>query len=98
MEYQFYIVDVFSQLAFGGNQLAVLPDASGITTEGMQKIAQEFNFPETTFVLPPKAAKTPVKSGYLRPKSSYLLPATRTSVQAAPLSWVAMSAVTADTN
>jgi trans-2,3-dihydro-3-hydroxyanthranilate isomerase len=52
MKYTFHIVDVFSSTPFGGNQLAVLPDAVGISTEGMQKIAREFNFGETTFVLP----------------------------------------------
>jgi len=52
MRYAFHIVDVFSSTPFGGNQLAVLPDATGISTEGMQKIAREFNFAETTFVLP----------------------------------------------
>ena len=52
MKYAFQIVDVFSSTPFGGNQLAVLPDAAGISTEGMQKIAREFNFGETTFVLP----------------------------------------------
>jgi trans-2,3-dihydro-3-hydroxyanthranilate isomerase len=52
MKYTFHIVDVFSSKPFGGNQLAVLPDAAGISTEGMQKIAREFNFGETTFVLP----------------------------------------------
>ncbi len=52
MKYTFLILDVFSSTPFGGNQLAVLPDAAGISTEGMQKIAREFNFGETTFVLP----------------------------------------------
>ena len=52
MKYPFHLVDVFSSTAFGGNQLAILPDATGISTEGMQKIAREFNFPESTFVLP----------------------------------------------
>jgi trans-2,3-dihydro-3-hydroxyanthranilate isomerase len=52
MRYTFHIVDVFSSAPFGGNQLAVLPDATGISTEGMQKIAREFNFGETAFVLP----------------------------------------------
>jgi trans-2,3-dihydro-3-hydroxyanthranilate isomerase len=52
MKYAFHIVDVFSSTPFGGNQLAVLPDAVGISTEGMQNIAREFNFGETTFVLP----------------------------------------------
>src|SRR5881398_2319184 len=54
MKYPFHIVDVFSSTPFGGNQLAVLPEAAGISTEGMQKIAREFNFGETTFVLPKK--------------------------------------------
>jgi len=52
MKYAFHIVDVFSSAPFGGNQLAILPDAAGISAEGMQKIAREFNFGETTFVLP----------------------------------------------
>ena len=52
MKYAFQIVDVFSSTPFGGNQLAVLPDAAGISTEGMQNIAREFNFGETTFVFP----------------------------------------------
>src|SRR5689334_5467736 len=52
MRYDFMILDVFTDKAFGGNQLAVLTDARGITAEAMQKIAREFNFPETTFVLP----------------------------------------------
>jgi trans-2,3-dihydro-3-hydroxyanthranilate isomerase len=52
MKYAFHIVDVFSSTPFGGNQLAVFPDAAGISAEGMQKIAREFNFGETTFVLP----------------------------------------------
>jgi len=52
MKYPFHLVDVFSSTPFGGNQLAILPDANGISTEGMQKIAREFNFPESTFVLP----------------------------------------------
>ena len=48
MKYTSHIVDVFSWTPFGGNQLGVLPDASGISTEGTQKIAREFNFGETS--------------------------------------------------
>src|SRR5205814_5196691 len=54
MKYTFHIVDVFSSTPFGGNQLAVLPDAAGISTEGMHESAREFDFGETTFVLPKK--------------------------------------------
>ena len=50
MRYKFMIVDVFTQTAFKGNQLAVLPHSEGLTTEGMQAIAREFNLSETTFV------------------------------------------------
>jgi trans-2,3-dihydro-3-hydroxyanthranilate isomerase len=54
MKRQFVTVDVFTDRKFGGNPLAVLPDAQGLTTEQMQAIAAEFNYAETTFVLPPK--------------------------------------------
>ena len=47
--------DVFTDTRFGGNQLAVLPEAEGLSDEQMQQIAREFNFSETTFVLPPQA-------------------------------------------
>ena len=53
MGFDFSLVDVFSDQPFGGNQLAVFPDAAGIADETMQRLAREFNFSETTFVLPP---------------------------------------------
>jgi trans-2,3-dihydro-3-hydroxyanthranilate isomerase len=46
-------VDVFTDRAFGGNPLAVVLDAGGLSTAQMQAIASEFNYAETTFVLPP---------------------------------------------
>src|SRR6185436_12455480 len=51
--YEFVTVDVFTDRRFGGNPLAVFPNASGITDEQMQALASEFNLSETTFVLPP---------------------------------------------
>src|SRR5207244_6335840 len=39
---------------FGGKQLAVFPDARGLGEGAMQALAREFNFAETTFVLPPQ--------------------------------------------
>jgi trans-2,3-dihydro-3-hydroxyanthranilate isomerase len=54
MGLEFTLVDVFSDRPFGGNQLAVFPDAEGIPDQTMQQIAREFNFSETTFVLPPE--------------------------------------------
>jgi trans-2,3-dihydro-3-hydroxyanthranilate isomerase len=53
MRYEFELVDVFTERPFGGNQLAVLPDARGLTAAQMQAIAREFNFAESAFVLPP---------------------------------------------
>ena len=52
MRYRYYICDVFTDTRFGGNQLAVLPAADGLSDQRMQQIAREFNFSETTFVLP----------------------------------------------
>ena len=58
MRYQYYICDVFTDVRFGGNQLAVLPSAEGLSTEQMQQITREFNFAESTFVLPPTSGHT----------------------------------------
>ena len=52
MRYRFLICDVFTNQRFGGNQLAVLPEATGLSDAQMQQIAREFNFSESTFVLP----------------------------------------------
>ena len=54
MLYDFVTLDVFTDMMFGGNPLAVLPDARGLNTEQMQTIAREFNYSETTYVLPPE--------------------------------------------
>lgn len=51
--YRFETVDVFTDRRFGGNPLAVFPDAHGLTDAEMQAVASEFNLSETTFVLPP---------------------------------------------
>lgn len=56
--YPYYICDVFTNKRFGGNQLAVLPDAQGLTDKQMQQIAREFNFPESTFVFPAEQGNT----------------------------------------
>jgi trans-2,3-dihydro-3-hydroxyanthranilate isomerase len=50
--YKFFQLDVFTDHAFGGNPLAVFPEAQGITDEQMQQIAREMNLSETVFVLP----------------------------------------------
>lgn len=50
---QYLVYDVFTDTPFGGNQLAVFPDAQGLPEEKLQSIAAEFNFSEVTFVYPP---------------------------------------------
>lgn len=53
MNARYLTCDVFTDRRFGGNPLAVFPDASRISPELMHPIAREFNYSETTFVLPP---------------------------------------------
>ena len=54
---RFFTADIFTTTRFGGNQLAVIPDARGLTTEQMQAITREFNYSESTFVFPPDDPK-----------------------------------------
>jgi len=53
-DYRYVIVDVFTDRALAGNQLAVFTDARGLDTETMQALAREINFSESTFVLTPE--------------------------------------------
>jgi trans-2,3-dihydro-3-hydroxyanthranilate isomerase len=53
MKRRYVTADVFTDRMFGGNPLAVVLDAEGLSTAQMQSIALEFNYSETTFVLPP---------------------------------------------
>jgi trans-2,3-dihydro-3-hydroxyanthranilate isomerase len=52
--YSFRTLDVFTDALFGGNPLAVLTDARGLSTEQMERITREFNLSETVFILPPE--------------------------------------------
>lgn len=54
--HRYFHLDVFAEAKYSGNQLAVVLPESRITAAGMQAIAREFNFPETTFILS-KASK-----------------------------------------
>jgi trans-2,3-dihydro-3-hydroxyanthranilate isomerase len=66
--YDFVTVDVFTETRFGGNPLAVLPDASGLSDAQMQAIAREFNLSETTFVLPPEDPRNHARVRIFTPK------------------------------
>src|SRR5580693_4923577 len=63
MQRRYVTVDVFTDRLFGGNPLAVVLDAQGLKKPQMQAIATEFNYAETTFVLPPRA---PEHSAHVR--------------------------------
>ena len=51
--HRYVLADVFTDVMFGGNQLAVFPDTRDLSTEVMQKIARELNLSETVFVHQP---------------------------------------------
>jgi trans-2,3-dihydro-3-hydroxyanthranilate isomerase len=59
----FHLVDVFAESPYGGNELAVVRDASKLSTDEMQRIAREFNFSETTFIISSESSRN--KSGRL---------------------------------
>jgi len=67
--YPFLQVDVFTDRAFGGNPLAVFPDAAGLDAPQMQRIAREMNLSETTFVLPPDDPAADFKVRIFTPES-----------------------------
>jgi trans-2,3-dihydro-3-hydroxyanthranilate isomerase len=54
--FSYHTADVFTDVQFGGNQLAVLPEATGLSDDDMLAIAREFNFSETVFVFPAESA------------------------------------------
>jgi trans-2,3-dihydro-3-hydroxyanthranilate isomerase len=57
----YYLVDVFTDSVFGGNQLAVFPKGEEVPEHLMQQIAKELNLSETTFVLPPVNPQNDIK-------------------------------------
>ncbi|MGD2094187.1 MAG: PhzF family phenazine biosynthesis protein, partial [Phycisphaerales bacterium] len=59
-ELTFYIVDVFAEEKYAGNQLAVVRNASALSDHQMQRIAKEMDYSETTFIL----SEQPREEGY----------------------------------
>src|SRR3954464_12364074 len=55
--FRYLTCDVFTSVPFGGNQLAVFPDARGIPEQRLLDVTREFNYSETTFVYPPADAR-----------------------------------------
>jgi trans-2,3-dihydro-3-hydroxyanthranilate isomerase len=69
MEFAYHVVDVFTQVPLEGNPLAVFPDARGLDTVTMQRIARELNLSETTFVLPAESADAVARVRIFTPAS-----------------------------
>jgi trans-2,3-dihydro-3-hydroxyanthranilate isomerase len=67
--YRYLHYDVFTDRLFGGNQLAVVLDGRGLSTNLMQAIAHEMNFSETTFVLPAEQSGTDFRLRIFTPGS-----------------------------
>lgn len=67
--YRYLHFDVFTDRRFGGNQLAVFPEAAGLASEVMQQIAREIGFAETTFVTAAEASGTDVRMRIFTPGS-----------------------------
>jgi trans-2,3-dihydro-3-hydroxyanthranilate isomerase len=51
-QFRYVTADVFTSQPYGGNQLAVFPDARHIPEHRLLDVTREFNFSETTFVYP----------------------------------------------
>lgn len=67
--YRFLQADVFTEVVFGGNPVAVFPEAEGLSDDEMQKIAREMNLSETTFVVQPTDSGADVRVRFFTPSS-----------------------------
>jgi trans-2,3-dihydro-3-hydroxyanthranilate isomerase len=67
MPLSFLHYDVFTNEALAGNQLAVFTDARGLDTAGMQRLAREMNFSESTFILPAEEPGTDIRMRIFTP-------------------------------
>lgn len=56
MSHPLFIVDVFAEEKYAGNQLAVVVHDGDLAGDVMQRIARETNYSETTFVQRPQRA------------------------------------------
>jgi len=69
MKYSFHTCDVFTNVRFGGNPLAVVLGADGLSPEQMQIVAKEFNLSETVFVLAPEDEANTARVRIFTPKN-----------------------------
>ena len=69
MDLKFYTLDVFSDKVFGGNPLAIFPEADLLSDDIMQSIASEINYSETVFIQKPISEKNSAKVKIFTPKN-----------------------------
>ena len=69
MDLSYYLVNVFTEVPFLGNSLAVFPDATGLDAATMQSIARELNISETTFIFPQESDESRTRVRIFTPKS-----------------------------
>jgi trans-2,3-dihydro-3-hydroxyanthranilate isomerase len=67
--FRYVVIDVFTDTALAGNQLAVFTDARDLDSLTMQALARELNLSETTFVLPPQAEDADVRIRIFTPNA-----------------------------
>ena len=67
----FETCDVFTTTPFGGNPLAVIFGAEGLSDADMQRVAAEFNYSEITFVLPPSDPENTARVRIFTPVAEY---------------------------
>lgn len=68
-QYRYLVVDVFTEVPFEGNPLAVFPDADGLADDEMQMLARELNLSESSFVFPAIDAKNTAKVRIFTPQT-----------------------------
>jgi trans-2,3-dihydro-3-hydroxyanthranilate isomerase len=81
MKRRYVTADVFTDRKFGGNPVAVVLDATGLSAEQMQAVAVEFGYSETTFVLPPRDPSHTAWCVSSRPAARYPSPGIQTSAR-----------------
>ena len=87
MALRYETLDVFTNVPCGGNPLAVVYGAEGLSDASLQKIAREFNYSETTFVLPPEDASATARVRIFTPTSELPFAGHPTIGTACALGW-----------
>ena len=84
MRRAFSQVDVFTEVPYRGNPVAVVLDGRGLSQDEMQRFARWTNLFETTFVLPPTGSGADYRVRIFTPSQELPSPGTRRSARATP--------------